>query len=47
VLRGDWREALVREGAPEVNLDGDACPACGCTAALVAGACTDCGLQLE
>jgi hypothetical protein len=36
-----------REGAAEVNLDGDACPACGCTLPLTEGACADCGLQLE
>lgn len=47
-MRGDWRAAIAREsGATEVNLDGDACPACGCTLPLVGGACADCGLQLE
>jgi hypothetical protein len=35
------------EGVAEVNLDGDACPACGCKLPLVEGACADCGLQLE
>jgi hypothetical protein len=38
---------LEREGVGEVNLDGDACPACGCTLPLSEGACSDCGLQLE
>jgi hypothetical protein len=47
ILRGDWRDALVREGAAEVDLSGDACPACGCKLPLVEGACADCGLQLE
>jgi hypothetical protein len=46
-VRGDWRAALEREGAPAVDLSGDACPACGCTAPLARGACSDCGLQLE
>lgn len=30
-----------------LDLSGEACPACGCTAPLAAGACSDCGLQLE
>jgi hypothetical protein len=47
IVRGDWRELLAREGAAPVDLSGDACPACGSTAALVSGACSDCGLQLE
>jgi hypothetical protein len=47
ILRGDWRQMLEREGAQSVDLSGDACPACGSTAPLVAGACGDCGLQLE
>ena len=38
---------LAREGVAEVDLSGDACPACGCAEPLVAGACSDCGLQLE
>jgi hypothetical protein len=38
---------LDAEGAAEVNLSGDACPACGCTQPLVEGACADCGLALE
>jgi len=47
LLRGDWREALAREGAAEVDLSGEACPACGCKLPLKDGACADCGLQLE
>jgi hypothetical protein len=47
IVRGGWRELLAREGAAPVDLSGDACPACGSTAALVSGACSDCGLQLE
>ena len=48
ILRGDWRAALAREGAAvDVDLSGDACPACGCTLPLQEGACADCGLQLE
>jgi len=47
LLRGDWREMLARDGAAPVDLSGEACPACGCRAELVAGACADCGLQLE
>jgi hypothetical protein len=50
-----WRAMAMREGT--VDLDhpsvapspsGDPpCPACGSVAPLVAGACADCGLQLE
>jgi len=47
LLRGEWGETLEREGMPDVDLSGDACPACGCTAPLADGACSDCGLQLE
>ena len=47
LLRGDWREMLAREGAAEVDLSGEACPACGCKLPLIAGACADCWLQLE
>ena len=52
-MRGDWRDTLAREGlAPvQVAMADDAehppCPACGTAAALVDGACSDCGLQLE
>jgi hypothetical protein len=38
---------LAREGAEPVDLSGEACPACGSKAPLSAGACSDCGLQLE
>jgi hypothetical protein len=47
LVRGDWRAMLDRDGAAPVDLSGDACPACGCAQALVAGACPECGLQLE
>jgi predicted RNA-binding Zn-ribbon protein involved in translation (DUF1610 family) len=52
-LRGQWRENIEREGlAPiAISISEDAehmpCPACGTAAALVEGACSDCGLQLE
>lgn len=47
------REGLVAGGAPASRFpapseDGEPpCPACGTAAPLVAGACADCGLQLE
>ena len=55
VLRGDWRDALIREGlspadvasAPPIADDSDEeppCPACGHAGPLVEGACADCGL---
>jgi len=47
ILQGDWHDLLARDGAKPIDLSGDACPACGCTAPLAAGACSDCGLQLE
>jgi hypothetical protein len=53
LLRDDWRSHLAREGlAPvAITVASDAehlpCPACGTAAALVDGACSDCGLQLE
>jgi hypothetical protein len=47
-ISGDWRELLAREGVGAVpDLSGEACPACGSKQALIAGACADCGLQLE
>jgi hypothetical protein len=46
-MRGEWRAMLERDGAPPIDLSGDACPACGCTLPLTGGACSDCGLQLE
>jgi hypothetical protein len=51
-----WRELALREGTidddhPVVTAGaGDAdppCPACGVSAPLAGGACSDCGLQLE
>lgn len=53
LLHDDWRDDLAREGLAPVQLVADAdaehlpCPACGTAAALVEGACSDCGLQLE
>jgi hypothetical protein len=51
---GDWREHLEREGLAPVAVQASSaacdelpCPACGTAAALVDGACSDCGLQLE
>ncbi|MBZ4416088.1 hypothetical protein [Myxococcus sp. RHSTA-1-4] len=45
------REGLLPDGAPALpapSEDGELpCPACGTAAPLVAGACADCGLQLE
>ncbi len=50
-MRDDWRDQLAREGVGFVDAqehaEFPACPACGTAAALVAGACSDCGLQLE
>lgn len=42
-------EGLVQLKAPEEVPEGSEppCPACGTAAPLVAGACSDCGLQLE
>ncbi|MBK7540090.1 MAG: hypothetical protein IPI49_32990 [Myxococcales bacterium] len=52
-MRAGWNDALAREGlAPVAPVDGaedsehPACPACGTAAALVDGACSDCGLML-
>lgn len=50
-----WREMAIREGTadsdhPAVAVPEGAeppCPACGTAAPLAAGACSDCGLQLE
>ncbi|ATB30644.1 hypothetical protein MEBOL_004105 [Melittangium boletus DSM 14713] len=55
LLQRHWRDSLVREGlvpsgAPLLALPEEGelpCPACGTAAALVEGACSDCGLQLE
>ena len=58
LLQLDWIEAAEREGtldpelmaklrAAQASSDTDPpCPACGTTAPLVNGACSDCGLQL-
>jgi predicted RNA-binding Zn-ribbon protein involved in translation (DUF1610 family) len=51
-LHAGWSDALQREGlAPvAIELQEDAehlpCPACGTAAALIEGACSDCGLFL-
>lgn len=56
LLRGEWAAMLEREGtgfradAMVVAVGDDEelpCPACGTRAALVEGACSDCGLVLE
>jgi hypothetical protein len=55
LLQQRWMDSLEREGllpqgqAPRViPEEGELpCPACGTAAALVEGACSDCGLQLE
>jgi hypothetical protein len=54
LLQRGWMESLQREGLlPQQALqplpeEGELpCPACGTAAPLVAGACSDCGLQLE
>ena len=50
-----WRELARREGtvaathpsvAASADADAVACPACGTVGPLIAGACSDCGLQL-
>jgi hypothetical protein len=52
-LRDEWQASLEREGlaplAAPTSAPGDEppCPACGATAGLEAGACVECGLQLE
>jgi hypothetical protein len=53
LLTDRWRALLEREGVDPTAFVEPAegehapCPACGTAAALVAGACSDCGLQLE
>ncbi|NMO14499.1 hypothetical protein HPC49_32645 [Pyxidicoccus fallax] len=58
ILQQRWADSLEREGllpqgamrqaAAAPSEDGEPpCPACGTAAPLVAGACADCGLQLE
>lgn len=55
-MNREWHDMLSREGtggpAVPIGVEVDdeeelPCPACGTRAALVEGACTDCGLQLE
>jgi len=51
LLEDRWNRLMQREGrAGEALRVGEgefpACPACGTAAALVGGACSDCGLQL-
>jgi hypothetical protein len=51
-LGGELRLVPLGVGEGSAPLEGAeapalACPACGCAAALVEGACSDCGLQLE
>ncbi len=57
LLHERWVDSIQREGLVPVSApahtgpvpeDGEPpCPACGTAAPLVAGACSDCGLQLE
>ena len=53
LLRHDWDDALARDGlgfvqpkATSPQEGGVPCPACGTTAPLDEGACSDCGLTL-
>ena len=55
LLESRWRDLALREGTiTEERASGGSeatietpCPACGTSAPLVNGACTDCGLHLE
>ena len=54
LLHNEWHGDLEREGLAPITVGAIAedaehlpCPACGTAAALVEGACSDCGLQLE
>jgi len=56
LLQAEWKELLEREGVDPAAMaigveaaEGEElpCPACGTAAPLVAGACSECGLQLE
>ena len=49
VVESDWRTLVEQEGIDPDKLAeaDDACPACGSDAPLAAGACGECGLQLE
>ncbi|MCP4196252.1 MAG: hypothetical protein GY762_03800 [Proteobacteria bacterium] len=52
LLRSEWEQELTRSGLQFVTpadagvTDGVTCPACGTTAPLESGACSDCGLVL-
>jgi len=54
LLHGEWQALIEREGTGGKALlgieaaDGEEppCPCCGTAAPLVAGACSECGLQL-
>jgi hypothetical protein len=52
LLNREWQEELERNGLTPVVSDtspkgeGVTCPACGTTAPLENGACSDCGLML-
>ncbi len=53
-MRREWEEDLAQSGLAPVattppageGADGVSCPACGTTAPLADGACSDCGLTL-
>lgn len=55
LLRSEWQALIDREGTGGPGLFGieaaegeePPCPCCGTAAPLVAGACSECGLQLE
>jgi hypothetical protein len=56
LVQGRWRQMAWNEGTVDADhpavaapAEGDdlPCPACGTAAPLAAGACSDCGLQLE
>ncbi|MCC6993742.1 MAG: hypothetical protein IT370_03830 [Deltaproteobacteria bacterium] len=53
LLQESWHDSIAREGVAAVasgaaaEHDEPPCPACGATAALVDGACPDCGLALS
>jgi hypothetical protein len=46
-LGGEARLAAPVAGVDPPPPEALACPACGCAAPLIAGACSDCGLQLD
>ncbi|MBW2277444.1 MAG: hypothetical protein JRF63_08130 [Deltaproteobacteria bacterium] len=51
-MRSEWEQELAREGLVPIEAEAStaegavACPACGTTAPLIDGACSDCGLAL-